>query len=459
MLLLFLGLLGTAEAAPVRVAAASSLGPALGLLTEDAKIELTLGGSGQLSRQMVAGAPADIVALAHPQWMNKLIAAEIVDERHITTPLSNRLVVVSREQTDLPHLTALSKLQRIGVAAPGVPLGQYTAAALAATGLHEAVAGRLVLGASARATLAHVHAGAVDAAIVYKSDAHTSEDLTTHFMVDPGLYGPIQYPFALTRTGATRPEAQELFKALTSDAAMITYAAHGFEQSPTSASQPAPMVTPSVDLAEPVWRSVWVATLALLLSLIPALGLGWLLARRQFRGKAILNTLCLSPLVLPPVVTGWLLLVGMESIGLPLAFTRWAAVIAAAAVGFPLLLILIRSAIEAVDNRYELMAQTLGLSPLAAFRRVTLPMALPGIAAGCVLAFSRALGEFGATAMVAGDQPGETRTLALAVYALVEHPGGETAAGQLVAISVAITLVALLVYERLVWRTHRRTEG
>ena len=118
-----------------------------------------------------------------------------------------------------------------------------------------------------------------------------------------------------------------------------------------------------------------------------------------------------------------------------------------------------RSAIEAVDSRYELMAQTLGLSPLAAFRRVTLPMALPGITAGCVLAFSRALGEFGATAMVAGDQPGETRTLALAVYALVESPGGETQAGQLVAISVIITLIALLVYERLVWRAHRRTEG
>ena len=162
--------------------------------------------------------------------------------------------------------------------------------------------------------------------------------------------------------------------------------------------------------------------------------------------------------MLPPVVTGWLLLVGMEAMGLPLAFTRWAAVIAAAAVGFPLLLILIRGAIEAVDRRYELMAQTLGLGRLAAFRRVTLPMALPGIAAGCVLAFSRALGEFGATAMVAGDQPGETRTLALAVYALVENPGGEAEAGQLVIISVAITLLALLVYERLVWRAQRHRE-
>ena len=455
-LMLFFGLFGSAEAAPIRVAAASSLGAALSQLTAESDVQLTLGGSGQLARQLVAGAPADIVALAHPAWMNKLVDAGVVDEQDAINLLSNRLVVVSTGETDIPHLTALAELNRVGVGAPGVPLGQYTAEALEATGLRDTMVDRFVLGTSARATLAHATSGAVDAAIVYQTDAQGSTGLTRHFTVDPGLYGPIQYPLALTRSGAARPEAQALFAQLTSPEAMAVYAAHGFESPADASSAVIPMTASAVDLGEPVWRSVWVASMALLLCLVPALGLGWLLARRQFRGKALLNTLCLSPLVLPPVVTGWLLLVGIEALGLPLAFTRWAAVIAAAAVGFPLLLILIRSAIEAVDRRYELMAQTLGLSPLAAFRRVTLPMALPGIAAGCVLAFSRALGEFGATAMVAGDQPGETRTLALAVYALVEHPGAESAAGQLVAISVVITLAALLVYERLVWRAQRQ---
>lgn len=458
-LLLITGLLGPAEAAPVRIAAASSLGPALQQLTVDADVQLTLGGSGQISRQLKSGAPADIVALAHPVWMDSLIQAGWVSEADVWTGLSNRLVVVSADATEIPHLTGLAELKRIGVGAPGVPLGQYTHTALTAVGLQDALADQQVLGASARATLAHAHAGAVDAAIVYRSDALGAPGLTTHFTIDPGLHGPIRYPLALTRAGAARPEAQSLFKSITSDAAMAVYAARGFDTVTESTSRTVPTVDPPVDIRAPVWRSVWVAAMALALSFVPALGLGWLLARRQFRGKALLNTLCLSPLVLPPVVTGWLLLVGMETIGLPLAFTRWAAVIAAAAVGFPLLLILVRSAIEAVDRRYELMAQTLGLTSFEAFRRVTFPMALPGIAAGCVLAFSRALGEFGATAMVAGDQPGETRTLALAIYALVENPGGETEAGRLVLISVMITLIALLVYERLVWRAQRRGEG
>ena len=458
VLMLITGLLGVAEAAPVRIAAASSLGPALQQLTADADVQLTLGGSGQLSRQMMSGAPADIVALAHPSWMDRLIDADLVSEQDVRTSLSNRLVVVSRGQAPIPHLTALKTFDRIGVGAPSVPLGQYTHTALTAIGLQDALADRVVLGASARATLAYAHAGAVDAAIIYQSDASGAPGLTTHFTVDPGLHGPIRYPMALTRTGAARPEARSLFAAMNDEAAMGVYTAHGFEVAEGLAPQPARVPTATVDIVAPVWRSVWVATMALIVSFVPALGLGWLLARRHFRGKALLNTLCLSPLVLPPVVTGWLLLVGMEAMGLPLAFTRWAAVIAAAAVGFPLLLILIRGAIEAVDRRYELMAQTLGLGRLAAFRRVTLPMALPGIAAGCVLAFSRALGEFGATAMVAGDQPGETRTLALAVYALVENPGGEAEAGQLVIISVAITLLALLVYERLVWRAQRHRE-
>jgi molybdate transport system permease protein len=170
----------------------------------------------------------------------------------------------------------------------------------------------------------------------------------------------------------------------------------------------------------------------------------------------------LSPLVLPPVVTGWLLLqlLGAQGLlgGLRLVFTPAAAVIAGAVVGFPLFLILARQAFESVDVRYARIAQTLGLGEAAAFFRVTLPMALPGIAAGAILAFARALGEFGATAMVAGDMPGQTRTLALAVYALAERPGGSDAALGLVAISLVLAFIALVIYERLVWRQRRRAE-
>jgi len=215
----------------------------------------------------------------------------------------------------------------------------------------------------------------------------------------------------------------------------------------------------AADWRSPLALSAWVAALALLLSLGPAIFLGWLLARREFPGKALLSTALLTPLVLPPVVTGYLLLATfgrggllaapLEALGLQVAFTRWGAVVAAAVVGFPLLIIMARTAIDSVDPRYEQLAETLGLHPLAAFARVTLPMASPGLLAGCVLAFARALGEFGATAILASDVPGETRTLALAVYALYEQPGGEQAANLLVWISVGLCLLALIGYERL----------
>ncbi|RMG17162.1 MAG: molybdate ABC transporter permease subunit [Planctomycetota bacterium] len=221
-------------------------------------------------------------------------------------------------------------------------------------------------------------------------------------------------------------------------------------------------VAPAASWAAPFARSLWVATASVALSLPWALGLGALLARREFFGKALLNTLLLSPLVLPPVVTGYLLLRlcgrngPLGAFGLEVAFTRWGAVVAASVVGFPLLLLTVRSAFESVDPRYEQLAQTLGLHPLAAFARVTLPMALPGLVAGCVLAFARALGEFGATAVLAGDVPGETRTLALAVFALYEEPGGEEDARVLVWISLGLCLVALVGAERLTAAQRRR---
>jgi molybdate transport system permease protein len=130
--------------------------------------------------------------------------------------------------------------------------------------------------------------------------------------------------------------------------------------------------------------------------------------------------------------------------------------VAAAVVGLPFLILSTRNAIEAVDPRYEQLAETLGLHPLSAFLRITLPMALPGLASGCVLAFARGLGEFGATAILASDVPGETRTMALAVFALYEEPGGEDAAQTLVWISVGLCMLALVGYERLNRTQERR---
>lgn len=203
--------------------------------------------------------------------------------------------------------------------------------------------------------------------------------------------------------------------------------------------------------------SLRAAALATLLSLPAAIALGHALARRRFLGKALVEAIVLLPLVLPPVVTGLLLLrvfgrrspigASLAAAGLPLSFSTGAVVLAAAIVGFPLLVRSTRSAFEAIDVRYEQLSRTLGWGKVSTFVRVSLPLAAPGILAGSVLAFTRALGEFGATVVLAGNVEGDTRTIALAVYTLLDAPRSDPAMRPLLAASVGLSLLAVLVHE------------
>jgi molybdate transport system permease protein len=204
-----------------------------------------------------------------------------------------------------------------------------------------------------------------------------------------------------------------------------------------------------------VLLSVQVAVLAVALSLVPGILLGWLVARWDHPLRALVQGLVMLPLVLPPVVTGYLLLhllgrsrpLGQAYHALTgghIAYTTTACVIAAAVVGFPLLVEAIRLSVIGVDRRLEQVSRSLGRGRLDTFLRVTLPLALPGVGAGAVLSFARALGEFGATIVLAGNVAGETRTIPVAVYTLLNVRDGETAAARLVAVSVAISLAALL---------------
>lgn len=205
-----------------------------------------------------------------------------------------------------------------------------------------------------------------------------------------------------------------------------------------------------------VLLSIRVALGAVAVSLVPGIAAGWILARWQHPLRALLQGLVMLPLVLPPVVTGYLLLhlLGRSRplgqlwhawTGGHLAYTTAACVIAAAVVGFPLLVEAIRLSMLAVDPRLEQVSRSLGRGPLDTFFRVTLPLSLPGVASGVVLAFARALGEFGATIVLAGNVAGETRTIPVAVYTLLNVRDGEAAAMRLVAVSVVLSLVALLV--------------
>jgi molybdate transport system permease protein len=204
--------------------------------------------------------------------------------------------------------------------------------------------------------------------------------------------------------------------------------------------------------------TVTMALMATMFALPPAIAVGWVLARRQFRGKALLETIVSLPLVLPPVASGLVLLwlfgrrspVGraLDAIGIEVVFTWKAVVIAMMVISFPLVVRSVRAGIEQVDRRFEDIAATLGAGPFRILRTITLPLALRGIIAGAILGFSRALGEFGATILVAGAIPGQTQTLAVGIYTMVET-GREDAAWGLVAVSALLAFGAIFISNHL----------
>lgn len=221
------------------------------------------------------------------------------------------------------------------------------------------------------------------------------------------------------------------------------------------------------------WQAVALSLRVALWAVLCSLPLGVLtahaLARWSFPGKQIVNGLVHLPLILPPVVTGYLLLLGfgpqgpvgaiLARWGIPVAFEWTGAALAAAVMAFPLMVRAIRLSIEAVDPRLEQAAATLGAGPLWVFATITLPMALPGIVAGAILAFAKAMGEFGATITFVSNIPGQTRTIPSAIYAFLQVPGGEGAALRLVAVSVAVAMGALILSEVLARRVAARVGG
>jgi molybdate transport system permease protein len=229
-----------------------------------------------------------------------------------------------------------------------------------------------------------------------------------------------------------------------------------------------PSFTPEELVA--IHLSLRIALAATAASLLPGLLVAWALARRDFWGKTLLNGLVHLPLILPPVVTGYLLLLlfGRKGpigeildqwFGIVFAFRWTGAALAAGIMGFPLLVRAIRLSIELVDQRLEAAATTLGASPIWVFCTITLPLALPGVIAGAILSFGKALGEFGATITFVSNIPGETQTIPTAIYTYTNVPGGETAAMRLVIISIAISMGALILSELLARRIARKVVG
>jgi molybdate transport system permease protein len=228
-----------------------------------------------------------------------------------------------------------------------------------------------------------------------------------------------------------------------------------------------------LDLSPDEWNavrlSIRVATVAMLFSLPPGIMIALLLARGDFWGKSLLNGLVHLPLILPPVVTGYLLLLTFgrrgpagafldQHFGIVFSFRWTGAALACGIMAFPLLVRAIRLSIEAVDRRLEAAAGTLGASPAWVFATITLPLILPGIIAGMILCFAKAMGEFGATITFVSNIPGETQTLPSAIYTYTQVPGGEAGAMRLTIISIVIAMAALVASEVLARRLGRRID-
>jgi molybdate transport system permease protein len=228
------------------------------------------------------------------------------------------------------------------------------------------------------------------------------------------------------------------------------------------------------DLSPDEWiairLSLKIAVVATAVALPFGIALAWLLARKNFWGKALLDGLVHMPLVLPPVVTGYLLLISFgrrgpigaflaDHFGIVFSFRWTGAALSCGVMGFPLLVRPIRLAIEAIDRKLEDAAATLGADRLWVFLTVTLPLAMPGLIAGMVLCFAKALGEFGATITFVSNIPGETQTISAAIYTFTQIPGGDAAAGRLVLVAIAISLAALVVAEWLARRAGTRFHG
>lgn len=440
-------------------------------------VQFSFAGTSRLAPQALAGAGADIFISADEKWMQWLEARGGASADHVRTFLENDLVVVVPKGAPVPKgARGLLNVKHLALAGENVPAGRYAKQALEATGVWARVKPRVVRGGDVRGALEWVARGEADAGIVYGTDARAEPRVTIAFTFPDSTHTPIRYPAAVLEGSKHAAEAAAFLDFAAGPEGARIFQAAGFR---VIGSKGGPPVSPAPPVAEPSSASVpnpasairislLVALLATLVGLVPAVVLGWVLARRDFVGKTLLTTIVLIPLVMPPVVTGFLLLSilgresllgrGLGALGVQIPFTFLGAAVAALAVGLPLYVISVRGAFEAVDPHYEEVSWTLGSRPTRTFLRISLPLALPGIAAGAVLAFARALGEFGATVVLAGNVEGRTRTIALAVYTLLEAPAGRSTTWILVGASVALSVLALLGYEALARRQRRRLE-
>jgi molybdate transport system permease protein len=457
---------GGQESEPLVIHAASSLrgvceqlAQSYSSLRPEIDLRFNFGASNDLAGQIAGGAPGNLFLSADVRQIERLGGAAY------TYLCSNRLVVVEPAQDSqrleggLKSAADLDGARRISMAEPSaVPAGIYARTWLESIGAWERLQRKVVPAIDARAALAAVESGACEAGILYGTDARHSQRVHVAFEVPANQQPAIRYGVTLLGS-EPQPEAARFMGFLLGPAGRALLEQHGFVAEAPTGEVPFLSSGPVRSPWLPLWISLKVAGCATLLVFLPGIWLGWCLARKRFFGRSIVETLVALPLVLPPTAIGYLLLRSFAAgAGLDLLLSWKGAVVAASVMSLPLVVRTARVAFEGVDPRLESMGASLGWSPGQVLWRVSLPLARRGLVAGAILAFSRALGEFGATVIVAGNIPGETQTLALAIFQDIQL-GREDRAMQLLGVSVVLAFIGMWSVECLMGKDRKRVEG
>ncbi len=396
-------------------------------------VQVNAGGSNLLARQIEAGASVDVFVAAGRGPVDWLIQRGIAAADDVVDVAGNRLVLVGRGDNcaSFAHLTDCG---RIGIGQPGVPIGDYALQVLDHAGVRDAVADRLVHAANARQLLTYVETRAVDAGIVYATDARLA-GLDVLDAAPKESHDAIVYPAVVLSDGACHEVAHAFVAFLGGEHGRAILNGHGFPPAGDTreTSTAVRSARTSIDLWGAMWLSVEVALGAMVFVVPIGVVVGYWLSRTSMPGREFVDALAVLPLVLPPTATGYvlILLLGREGwvgqwldgwFGVQVALTLPAAGIASAVMALPLMVVSAKAAFARVDRRFEWTSATFGATRWRTFWRVSLPLARDGLLAGAVLSFARAIGEFGATFMLAGMIPGRTMTAPLAIlHAFTNH--------------------------------------
>lgn len=435
---------------------AASLDQAVEAVATPEPLRVQAASSSVLARQIVQGARPSCFISANLEWM------DLVDEQGLLEPgsrrdlVGNRLVVVVPKTQDAAWSLEGFRGRMVLGDPSHVPVGIYAKSALEKAGYWDGISDKVVFAADASLAMRFVERGEVDAGVVYETDAMASDAVRIVMALEGGV---VRYQIA-----SLRGQDSRVLSWLTAAPAMATYRSLGFSTPGSGAVALASVA--SISTSSALSLSLFVGLIATLLGILPAMALAYWLARSDSAWRPIVEAFVILPLVLPPVVVGYFLLVLfgregflgarlMEWFGWQMAFHWQGAALAALVMGFPLMVRAMRQGFEGVDPGLEDAAATLGASRWSAFYRVAVPLAAPGLVAGAALCFARSLGEFGATITFAGNVPGETRTLPLAIWTALSRVDGENTAWELTWLCVGVSIAATLLCEFLVRRPRR----